>query len=113
LAVFFPLNHPGITGKKAAVTQGNGIGLINLAKRPRKPVTAGAGLTVGTPAVYVYKYVKLVFAGGYHKGLPYHHGVFALGKINAQFFAVYGNFAFTVPNIYPGDRCFTAARTDS
>jgi hypothetical protein len=113
LAVFFPLNHPGIPGKKAVIPQGNGIALVNLAKRPGKPVPAGAGLAVGTAAVYVYKHVKFVVAGGYHKGLPYHHHMFILGKIADQLPAVYGNLAFTVPKIYPGNCCFAPSRTDS
>jgi hypothetical protein len=113
LAVFLPFNHPGIPGKKAVVPQGNGVALVNLAERPRKPVPARAGLTVRAAAVYVYQYVKFVFTRGYHKGLPYHHDMLTLGKIKGQFPAVYGNFTVPVPDIYPGNRCFTPSRTDS
>jgi hypothetical protein len=113
LAVFLPLDHPRIPGKKAVVPQGNGITLVNLTERPRKPVPARAGLTIGTATVYVYKYIEFVFTGGYHKGLSYHHRMFTLGKIIDQIPAVYGNFAFSVPDVYPGNRCFAPARTDS
>jgi hypothetical protein len=113
LAVFFPFHHSGIPCQKAVVPQGNGIALVDLAKRPRKAMPAGAGLAVGAAAVNVYQYIKFIFTGGYHQGLPYHHRVFALGEIKGKIPAVYGDFAFSGPDIDPGDRCFAPSCTDS
>jgi hypothetical protein len=96
LTVFFPFHHTGITGKKTVIPQGNDICLIKLTKSPRDPVPAGPSLTIRAAAVYVYQYVKLVFAGGNHKGLTNNHRMFTLWKIPAQFFAVNRNFTVSV-----------------
>jgi hypothetical protein len=76
-------------------------------------VTAGPGLSVGTAAVDIDQHVEFVLAGGNHKGLADHYGIFTLGKILTQFPAVNRNLAASVPDIYPGYRCFPPSGSDS
>jgi hypothetical protein len=113
LAVFLPFHHPGITGQVTVTPQARIVGLIHLAKRPGKAVTAGAGLAVGTPAKDIDQHIKLIFVGGYHQGLTNHQGMFTLGKILGQILAVDGYFTAPVPNIHPGDGSLSSARTDT
>jgi hypothetical protein len=50
LTVLLPFHHPGIPGQKTVTPQGSVVGLVYLAKRPGKSMTARAGLTVGPSA---------------------------------------------------------------
>jgi hypothetical protein len=113
LAVFFPFHHTGIPGKESVVPQGNNITQVNLAEGPGKAVPAGSRLAVGSAPVYIDKHIEFIFAGGYHQGLADHHGMFALGKILGQLFAVDGEFSRSVPDIYPGHGGFPSAGADS
>jgi hypothetical protein len=87
--------------------------LIHLAKGPGKPVTARSGLTVGPAAVDVNQNVEFILVGGNHQGLAHHKGMFALGKIPSQFLPVDEYFTASIPNVYPGDRGFPSARSDT
>jgi hypothetical protein len=113
LAVLLAFHHPGIPGKETVAPQAGIITLIHLAKSAGKAMTAGPGLSIGTAAVDIDQHVKLVLAGGNHKGLTDHHGMFTLGEIVAQFPAVNHNFTASIPNIYPGYRCFPSSGSDS
>jgi hypothetical protein len=113
LAVLFPFHHPGITGKKAVAPQGKGVPLVHLAKRPGQTMTAGSGLAVTTPAVYIDKHVKLVFIISYDQRLANHHYMFTLGKVLGKLFAVYRNFSRSVPNINPRYRSLSSSGANS
>jgi hypothetical protein len=95
--VLLPFHHPGITGKVAVAAEAFVVVLIYLAKRPRKAVTAGACLTVNSAAVNADQHVEFILTGGNHQRLPYHQGMFSLGKILAQILSVYRYFPASVP----------------
>jgi hypothetical protein len=109
LTVFFTFHHAGIAGKKAVTSQGKHVALINLAEGARKTVTTGSCLTIGAATVYIYEHIKLIFACSDHEGLTNYHGMFTLGKISAQIFAVDDNFTGTVPYIDPRNSSFSSA----
>jgi hypothetical protein len=76
-------------------------------------VPTGSSLAISPAAVDIDKNVKLVFVGGYHKGLPHYYGMFTLGKVLAHILTVYRYFALAVPNIHPGNRGLSSSGSDT
>jgi hypothetical protein len=113
LAVLLPFYHPGIPGQKSVASQGAIVGLINLTQSPGQAMPAGAGLTIGAPAVYINQNIEFAFIRGNHERLTHHIGMFPLGEILGQFSAIYHDFTAPVPNIYPGNGSFSSSGSNT
>ena len=76
-------------------------------------MAAGSGLTVRSATGNLDKDVKFVFAGGYHKRLPYLHRVFTLYEILGKVFSIHCDFSGTFAKKNTSDGSLSSTGTNT
>jgi hypothetical protein len=113
LTVFFAFNHTGIAGQVPVGAETGVIRLIDLTQCAGKPMPTGARLSMSAAPIYIDEDVKFVLAGGYHKGLAHHYGMFPLWKILDKRFAVYRDFTGAIFYVDSRNRSFSSAGSNT